>query len=201
MKRTNIIFLASALVAAGSGCSSDSSSCADGGDASCSSTSADSAADIVADGPVPYGLTVDKTTGDACYVVTAVAAGTVDGCDKGTAVTQADSMMLTLPLNYAGGIVKLGNSGSLGAGPVLNNKGTLTRAGDPKLDGDATCMWHQTDTSQFELFANDKFTLSVVEEQSAFTASCAASFTVIDPCTSTWMWTMVRSTKLPPSCL
>jgi len=201
MKRTNIVFLSVIAVVAGAGCSSDSSSCADGGDASCSSSSTDSAAETVADGPVLYGLTVDKTTGNGCYVVTAVAPGTVDGCDKGTAVTQADLMMLTLPLNYAGGIVQLGNSGSLGGGQILNNKGTLVRANDPTLDGAPACMWHQMDTSQFELTANDTFTVSVVEVQSTFTNACATSFPVIDPCTSSWKWTMGRSTKLPPSCL
>ena len=180
------------------GCSSDSSGCADGGDASCTSATSDGSTDA-GDGPLLYGFT---KAGDSCFEVTAVAPGSVDGCMIGVAdATMAPA--LTVILNYASstGTVTLGKMGALGAGQISNNKGTLVRDGDTSITGNTACMFHQTDTTQFELIANDTFTVGVTEVQSGFGAvsACSADYMgVTDPCTSTWKWTMAKSTKLPP---
>jgi hypothetical protein len=205
MTRTHILCFATILVGAATaaGCSSDSSGCADGGDASCTAAS-DAANSDVPVGPQLFRL----PAGDSCFVVTAVAPGTVDGCELGVAtaatVDPANSRPFTLPLHYdaATGTVTLGTMGSLGGGIPVNNKATLVRVESSTSDSaNPTCTWLQQDTTQFELTADAVFTVAVTEVERTFSQPCAVTF-ANDTCTSTWGWTMQQSTtKTPPLCL
>ena len=195
-----LVFLGGTVFAAG--CSSDSSGCADGGDAACTSgkdgaTTEVATTDSAAEGPALYGL----TGGDSCFEVIAVDPSSVsDGCMKGSildAATPGDP--LVLPFNYDSTtkIITLGTSGSLGAGTVASNVGTLNRVVDPTDSANAACMWHQTDVSQLVLTADNQFTISVTEMQSMFAAACTMT-PAAGSCTSTWTWTMAKSVKTPP---
>ena len=195
-----LVFFGGGALAAG--CSSDSSGCADGGDAACTSGKDGATIDLAttdsaSEGPTLYGL----TGGDSCFEVIAVDPSSVnDGCMKGSildAATPGDP--LVLPFNYdpTTKIITLGTSGSLGAGTVASNVGTLNREGDPKQPDNLACTWHATDVSQIVLTANNQFTLSVTETQSMFAAVCA-DIPAGGTCTSTWTWTLAKSTKTPP---
>jgi hypothetical protein len=52
--------------------------------------------------------------------------------------------------------------------------------------------------------ANNAFTVTVTEQQSAFGATCAAAdVPVTGTCTSTWTWTMqkaIAASLVPPAC-
>jgi hypothetical protein len=183
-------------------CSSDSSGCADGGDAACTAGSDSSAAtsDVASDAPALFGL----TGGASCFAVVAVDPASVnDGCQKGSILDAATpGNPLVIPFNYdvTTKIVTVGTDGSLGTGLVQDNAGTLTRDGMPTESGNAACMWHQTDTSQLVLTANNEFTISVTETQAAFAAACSPVPNG-GSCTSTWTWTMaISSSATPPSC-
>lgn len=205
MKLANTLYFSAFLVAIGaaSSCSSDSSGCADGGDAACTSSASDATdATDASDGPQLFKL----PAGASCVVVTQVASGSVDGCGlevANAAMTDpANSLPITIPINYdaATGIVTLGTDGALGGGAVVSNKATLHRVDSvTSLNGTPACTWHQNDTSLFELIADATFTIDVTEEESGFATACPASvLPATDPCTSTWRWTMTRSTKTPP---
>lgn len=185
--KIRICLLAGALALAAAGCGSDSDSCGDGG-------CPDAGRDTAADGGGLFGL----SAGDSCFAITAIAPGASDGCMLGVAALPA--MMVSLPVNYtvATGTISVGTMGSLGSGPIVNNMGTLTRENDPTDPATPGCMWHQVNTTQLTLLANNKFTVNVTEMQTNITAACMAGFTM---CTSTWTWTMEKSTKTPPGCL
>jgi len=121
--------------------------------------------------------------GPYCYAVTSILPGTVDGCD----ISVASVVGSDLPVNYDAttGILTVGTQGSLGAGAIAYNAGTLNRDGDTG-DG-AGCTWHQTDTTEVLVTAENAFTVSVTEVQSTFAAACGAPAAT---CTSTWSWTM-----------
>lgn len=215
MTRKNLVMVAAvlggSLALVGAGCSSDSSGCADGGDAACTTTKdgaiAEAAStDSAADGPVLFGF----SAGDSCFVVTAVAPGSVDGCDLGVASAATNdptmNLPLTIPFNYtvdpttAVGVVKLGTFGGLGQGAVSNNMGTLLRDGMTADTMMPTCTWQQTDTSQMVVTANNTFMVSVSETESGFAAACSAP-PAGGTCTSTWTWTMTKSTTMTyPNC-
>jgi hypothetical protein len=182
----NLIF-ALALIAAPvlGGCGSSTVDDLDGG-----------TQDAVA-GPTLFGL----TAGDSCFTITSIVPGFIDGCGLGV-----DTLVGTsLPMNYASAtaVVTLGTKGSLGAGAIASNAGTLVRDGDTTFSG-TTCTLHQTDTSQLQMTADNAFTVSVTEVESNFGTTCAAAdVPATGTCTSTWTWTMQKSavtTLVPPAC-
>lgn len=210
MKPKNIAMVAVLLGSVGlvaDGCSS-SSGCADGGDAACTTSSDGAAQPDVASGadssdaPALFGF----SQGDSCFVVTAVAAGSVDGCGLEVAnaamVDPANQLPITIPFNYdpTTAIVTLGTNGSLGRGVVSNNAGTLARDVAASDTSNAACTWHETDNAVLTLIADNTFTVSVTEDETTFATAC----TQPPPggqCTSTWTWTMTRSTtSTPPAC-
>ena len=139
------------------------------------------------------------SAGDNCYTVTAIAPGYVDGCGDGVELVVNHS----LPMNYtsATATVVLGTDGSLGGGVIANNMGTLVRDGNTSFT--PTCTLHQTDTTQLTMLANNMFTVTVQEVQSNFAAACGALAPAAGTCTSTWTWTMQKSsdaTFVTPLC-
>ncbi|HEY2901727.1 MAG TPA: hypothetical protein VGL59_14185 [Polyangia bacterium] len=170
------------------GCGSSSSDCSDGGTCTTNTGTGGTTADAGGTGgtgPTLFGI----TEGTYCFDIVSIASGATDGCDLGV----ADQVGKALPVNYvmATATVTLGTDGSLGAGPVASNMGTLTRDNMPTDPMMTTCMWHQTDTTTLVLTDTNQFTASVVETESNFSAAPAC-----DPiptggtCTSTWTWTM-----------
>jgi len=175
--KTVTVFAALGVGLAIAGCDSDSS-CTDAGVCPDAGLGGKSGAGGAGGATVPFGL----TAGTYCFDVTGTA-GIVDGCDiTPGAITQ-------LPVTYtaATGVVGVGREGSVGQGPVANNMGTLSRVGPSSSS--ATCMWQQTDTSALTMTADNAFTISVSEMESAFSATCLPA-PPSDPCTSTWTWTM-----------
>jgi hypothetical protein len=177
------------------GCGSGSGS-ADGGDA----TGAGGTGAGGTGGVTLFAL----TQGDSCYDIVSVATGSDDGCMIGVADSGANGLIGTaLPVNYTftttSATVKVGTDGSLGSGAILNNMATLTRANDPTLPNDATCGWHQVDTSLLTMTADYEFDLAVTEDETMFKAACGTANTPTGGmCTSTWTWHMkVSTTKVP----
>jgi hypothetical protein len=127
------------------------------------------------------------TEGTYCFDITG---GTVasDGCG----FTPAAEIGSRKPVTYNAttGIISVGRMGSLGAGPIDKNQGTLTRDGDTADEMMPTCTWHQTDTSLLQLTATNTFTVSVTETESNFALACVPP-PPSDPCTSTFSYTMV----------
>jgi hypothetical protein len=175
------------------GCSSSSSDCSDGGTCTTDAGSGGTQGGTGGAGPTLFGI----TEGTYCFDIVSIAAGASDGCDLGVASLVGQA----LPVNYvmATATVTLGTDGSLGAGPVASNMGTLTRDNMPTDPMMTTCTWHQTDTTTLVLTDTNQFTASVVENQSTFAAAPACSS--IPPggmCTSTWTWTMkINGNKTP----
>jgi hypothetical protein len=216
MKREHIVFLGALLGMVGfvaGGCSSNSSGCADGGDGGCSTTqdgaSAPDTSTPTTDATPDSGL-FGFSAGDSCFVVTAVAPGSVDGCELQVAdaanTDPANFLPITIPFNYMFdpttmvGTVILGTNGALGQGTISNNMGALMRAGPTSDKKMTTCTWQQTDTSQLVLTANNTFDVTVTEVESNFAAGCSAPPNG-GTCTSTWTWTMTRTTSVtPPLC-
>lgn len=207
MTRTKYL-LVGAMLSIGlgaAGCSSNSS-CADGGVCDTGGIGGNPGVGGMA-GPTLYAL----TPGTFCFDVLSVAAVT-DGCDIGVASAYAmPGAPFALPVAYdmTAHTVEVGTDGSLGIGTVNQNAGTLMRDNMPTLAApNQACTWHQTDTSAFQLIADNKFTLSVSETQSAFagTATCAAAQMAVPPagsCTSTWTWTLAIENPVvfsPPAC-
>ncbi|MEP6652977.1 MAG: hypothetical protein ABJA82_06435 [Myxococcales bacterium] len=177
------------LVAAVAGCSSSDSK----SDAAVSDAQGDATSDS---GVTVYHLSEH----DNCFDITAVAAGGVDGCDIGF----ADAVGTALPVNYTrlptSATVTVGTMGSIGEGDIAYNMATLTRnstATDPKMD---TCSWTQMDTADLTMTGDDAFTLSVTEVDSMFMPACSMVHAG-GTCTSTWTWTMKKSTKTTADCL
>jgi hypothetical protein len=171
-----------ALLAGMAGLSCSSSGGSQCGDAGC----------IDGGGAGLFGL----SDGEYCYKVTGIAAGASDGC----ALDVASLVGQDLPATYTAstGTLSLGTQGSLGAGPISDNTGTLTRSGmvtDPTM---TTCTWTQMDTSTVTLTADNKFTASIVEMESAFATACSGIPTG-GTCTSTWSWTFAIDGSKSPS--
>ncbi len=141
------------------------------------------------------------SAGDNCYTITSIAPGFSDGCGLGVDTLVGQSLPMSYDATTAS--VALGTDGSLGGGVIANNEGTLVRVGDPTLAG-TTCTWHQTDNTVLEMTANNQFTVTVTETESAFGPTCAATdVPAAGTCTSTWTWTMQKSavtTLVPPAC-
>ncbi len=192
------ILLASGLSAVG--CSSNSS-CADGGICDTGGAGGGGGGAGGAPGPALYKV----SAGTYCFDILAIAPGAVDGCGLGV----AGYVAAALPVSYyatAGvaadgtavpaGTVEVGNQGSLGRGVINQNAGTLERSNTQTLDPpNNACSWVQMDTSQFQLTADNTFSLSVTETQSNYTgvSACAAAAMPAPAggsCTSTWTWTM-----------
>jgi len=135
--------------------------------------------------------------GDYCFDVVSIAPGFTDACKIGVETLVGKA----LPVNYVDttGTITVGTMGSLGTGTISNNVGTLNREGDPTDTTTPTCTWHQKDTSTLTLTATNQFTLQVTETESNFSTACAQP-AAMNPCTSTWTWTMKIGTKTPPSC-
>jgi len=149
------------------------------------------------DGPVLFGL----STGDSCFDIVSVAAGSNDGCNLGVADTVANNGLVgaSLLVNYtqATATLTVGTDGSLGAGQIAFNMGTLMRDGTATDSAMTTCMWHQTDTSMVTLTATNEFDVSVTEVENMFANACSMKPTG-GTCTSTWTWHMKKGTKTPP---
>lgn len=144
-------------------------------------------------GVTPFGF----TEGDTCFDVVSIQnVNDVCGAQPGTIVGMA------LPVNYvaATGTLTVGTSGSLGAGLIMFNQGTLTRANDPTDPTMTMCMWHQTDMSNVTVTADNEFDISVTEDQSMFKAACTG-IPAGGMCTSTWTWHLKKGTKTPPGCM
>jgi hypothetical protein len=196
MKMRNLsMAMVAVLLGTVSACSSSNKG-ADGGEDGAAGTSGDAAA--ATDGPHLFAL----TSGDSCFDIVAVATDTSDGCMDGV---DALAGTAALPFNYtytnSTATVTVGTEGSLGAGPITNNMGTLTRGPDAVTDPTHPgCSWTQQDTSMITLTADNTFTLAVTEVQTAITAPCVPAFPT-GTCTSTWKWMMKKSTtKTPPTC-
>ena len=144
-------------------------------------------------GGTPFGFTM----GTNCFDVTAVS-NVNDGCmlAVGSVVGTA------LPVDYDPntGTLTVGTAGSLGAGVITFNMGTLMRNG---MTSDAmmpTCTWHQTDTSMVTVTANNEFDIAVTETQTMFAAACSGP-PAGGMCTSTWTWKLKKGSKTPPGCM
>jgi len=168
------------------GCSS-SSDTTDG-----STDDASTISDAASDGPV-LGL----TRGMSYFKITTVT-GITDGCE----IVPADFVNAgALPVNYVNATqtLSVGNPqgapvmASLGSG-VIGVTGTLNRENDVTDTTVANCVWHQKDVSLFTLTGVDVFTLDVTETQSAFTAACAPILPAMNPCTTTYKATFVKTT-------
>jgi hypothetical protein len=222
LTKTLMIVSAATLGLAAIGCDSssnctDAGVCPDGGAKGGSSGLGGSAGGLGGAGGAPmlYAL----TPGTYCFEVVSIAPGYVDSCDDGVElVVSTPAAPSALPVTYydaatttttgiaiPAGTVEVGNDGSLGRGVIDKNKATLLRDNTTSLPvPDQTCMWHQKDTTAFELTATNTFNVSVTETQDSFAAACAGtSKTVHTPCTSTWTWTMKilsPQSLTPPSC-
>ncbi|MDB4983185.1 MAG: hypothetical protein JWM82_3937 [Myxococcales bacterium] len=175
-KTIQIVSLILSSAAAVMGCSGSSSS-ADGGDSG--------AAGSGGAGGTAFGL----SKGDTCFDVLSVQGTPTDGCAIGVAAVVGSA----LPVNYddTTGILKVGTDGSLGGGAITFNMGTLTRVDSVAMEG--TCSWHQMDTSMVTVTATNAFTIAVTENESMFAAACNP-IPAGGTCTSTWTWTMKKST-------
>jgi hypothetical protein len=154
-------------------------------------------------GVTPFGL----SAGDTCFDIVSVANGSSDGCNLGVAdLATAPNPGLVgtaLPVNYDATTATLtvGTMGSLGAGVVTFNMGTLTRENTPAMMDMPTCTLHQTDTSMITVTATNEFDLAGTETEDTFAAACsAANVPTGGMCTSTWTWHMVKGTETPPDC-
>jgi hypothetical protein len=157
----------------------------------CSSTS--NGDDGSVDGPALFQL----SPGDSCFDIVSVEPGSNDGCMIGV----ADLVNAGILINYnaSTGVVTAGTSGGLGSGAIAFNQGTLTRdstATDPTM---TTCNWHQTDTGDVTITADNEFDLSVTEVEDTFVTACSMK-PAGGTCTSTWTWHMAKGTKTPPGC-
>jgi hypothetical protein len=145
--------------------------------------------------------------GDSCFDIVSVTPGSNDGCMLGVADTVANMGLLgsSLPVNYTfdmmTGTLTVGTMGSLGAGPVLCNVGTLTRDNNPTLMTNMSCTWHQSDTSNITVTATNEFDISVTEAEDMF-MGCVAADNILPTggqCMSTWTWHMKKSDTKSPS--
>lgn len=190
MRNIKICFMAGMLAVAAAGCGSDDDDCGDGGCPDAGRTDGGDA------GPVLYSL----TPGESCFTITAIAVGSMDNCQIGVAALADGTVSLPVTYTALTGTVAVGTMGSIGMGEIRNNMGALLRTNMPTDPMMPTCSWTQTDTTQLQMLANNRFTVSVTEVQSAFATQCTG-IPVGGMCTSTWTWTMERSTtKLPPTC-
>src|SRR3954469_6760863 len=185
MRQIKALFIALAFGAAATastGCSSTSN-----GDASTDGLTNDGGGDTSGDSMQLFGL----STGDSCFDIVSVDPGSVDVAAGGCMIGVDTLVGSALLVNYvqATATVTIGKDGSLGAGPVAKNMGTLTRDGTTSDSAMPTCTWHQTDTSNLTLTATNQFTLSVTEVENMFAAACGAANTPTGgTCTSSWTW-------------
>jgi len=195
MKTTKflIMFSAMGLGLAAVGCDS-TSGCTDAGVCPDLGAAGGSSGHSGAGGAGGAGITFySLSEGTYCYDIIAATTG-VDGC--GLEIPRYVGMQIPVTYTAAAGTVAVGTMGSLGAGMIDRNKGTLTRENSPVDAMMPSCSWHQTDTTMFELIANFKFTATVSETESLFAAACT-ELPPTDPCTSTFTFTL--SAHIPAS--
>jgi hypothetical protein len=200
----SIALLAAAFTA---GCgSSGSSEDAGTGGVGGNTTGAGGAGGDVCMGATLFGL----SAGDTCFDVVSVAAGSNDGCGLGVAdpynpTTMSGVIGSALHVNYDATMAKLtvGTDGSLGAGTIMCNKGTLSRDNHPTLSSHMACTWHQVDTSMVTVTATNEFDIAVTEDETSFMGCVAADMAPAGGmCTSTWTWHMKKNAaKTPPGCM
>ena len=146
-----------------------------------------------------YGL----SNGDSCFQITAVMAGSNDGCMLGVADPVASNGLVGASLlvnqDTATGTLTIGTMGSLGSGSIMCNQGTLTRENNPTLDSMPACTWHQADTSMVTITATNEFDVSVTEAQTMFMGCSTANTPTGGMCTSTWTWHMKKDTTVSPT--
>jgi len=177
----SVALLASAALVA---CDGSSSTC---GDAGCPDAGKSDAA--ASDGPKLFGL----SAGDNCYKVTAVS-DIQDGCTLGLSATMDVGTIIKMNYAPATAIVTLGTDGSLGGGVISANMGTLIKDVTATDAMEAACMFNDKVTTLMTLTADNKFTISVTEGYSMFTAAPACSMIPTGGmCTSTWKWTMEKA--------
>ncbi|MEA2696627.1 MAG: hypothetical protein QOI66_898 [Myxococcales bacterium] len=197
----NLYAMSAAALLAGSlaaGCSS-SSDCSDGG--TCTTDTAAGTGGSGGGGGGSGGASglFGITEGTYCFKITAIDSGAVDGCDIQVALQVGQYLPVKYLMSTA--MLTVGTDGSLGGGPIANNKGTLTRDNTPAAADMPTCTWHQTDTTMVTVTAENMFTAAVVEKEETFAAACSADH--VPPggmCTSSWTWTMkiVPTTEKSP---
>jgi len=188
MKTKTLTVSLLAVVAGAAGCSSSNL----GADGAAGQTGTDAQPDVATE--QLYGL----STGVNCFDVVSIAPGYSDGCQL--AVDGVVGAALPVDYDMIAGTVTVGDGGSLGGGAVAHNMATLSRDGTTSDSSMTSCTWHQTDTSMFTLTATNQFTLAVTEVENTFATACSGIPTG-GSCTSTWTWTMKKSTtKTPPSC-
>ena len=138
------------------------------------------------------------TTGDSCFDITSASAVN-DGCMLGVGGLAGNT---AIHVNYvmSTAILTVGTTGQLGGGQIAFNVGTLMYDGTATDASNAQCMWHQTDTSNVTVTAQNEFDISVTEVENTFTAACGTTAPAGGSCTSTWTWHMKHGTKTPPAC-
>jgi hypothetical protein len=197
MKSAFILSLVGGIAALG--CSSSTTN-GDGGEGGFTGSGDGGATgtDAGGDAPVLFGL----STGDSCFDIVSVQSGSNDGCNLGVADPVASDGLVgsALLVNYtmATATLAVGTAGSLGAGQIAFNMGTLMRTGTTTDSQMLTCNWHQTDTSMVTLTATNEFDISVTEVENMFATACAMKPTG-GTCTSTWTWHMKKSTTKTPT--
>lgn len=140
-----------------------------------------------------YGL----TTGDSCFDITAVS-NVTDGCMLSVGSLVGQALLVNYVMSTA--TLTVGTDGSLGAGQIAFNMGTLMRDGNTSDSSMPLCTWHQTDTSNVTVTATNEFDISVTEVENTFSTACATTAPAGGSCTSTWTWHMKKGAKTPPAC-
>jgi hypothetical protein len=189
MKMTKLWVLAAAAGMLAIGCGSDDGPiCGDGGVCTPSG-------DGGAGGSTLFPLSRGKTD----FKITAVS-NVNDGCMLGVdMLTEINKDPIPVTNDVVGTVstVSVGNTqgspvqASLGTGTVSNNVGTLTRDNTVQDKANAACDFRRKVTSNLQLIGQDKFTLTVKQEESMYKAACTGVPTG-GTCTSTWTWTLEK---------
>jgi len=184
--------MAVAMFGVAAGCGSSDNTCGDGG---CLDSSTFSDTATVADGPMPWSL----TRGTNMYKITGISRVT-DGCMFNPAMVVSDPISVTyddatqkVTIGKATGTPATPFFGSGTVAATTINTATLMRENDVGNPAPSTCTWHEKVVSTFQLYANDKFTLTPELTDSNFATSCTA--TEKPPgatCMSTWTWTIEK---------
>jgi hypothetical protein len=191
--KTTLALMIAAVVGVAAGCGNSDSGCGDGG---CLDSSVNPYPDggSAYDGPTPYAL----TRGTTSFKISGVSAVTSDTCGFKPGEVVGD--MLTVTYDETTQTVTIGKPVGTPATPFFGsgkvaattvNTATLMRENDT---GTGTgCTWHEKVTSTFQLYANDKFTLTPVLTDSNYSATCTATDKPGGAtCMSTWTWTIEK---------
>jgi len=184
--------MAVVALGAAAGCGNSDNGCGDGACLDSSITTPDGGGSY--DGATPYALSRGTTT----FKISGVT-GITDGCgfkpgevvgDNITVTYDDTTQTVTIGKPVGTPATPFFGSGKVAATTV--NTAMMLRENDVGSAG-ATCTWHEKVTSIFQLYANDKFTLTPTLADSNYSAGCTA---MDKPggatCTSTWTWTVEK---------